>query len=74
MLNNEIVSAISAGKEYIGFQVEVSVNKSFTIRVKSLNTGIVPNTGYRPFYTMMGHFVASGRLIHLWGALRPLAQ
>ena len=34
-----------------------------TARVKSLNIGRIPKTGYRPLYAMISLFAAFGRII-----------
>ena len=52
---------------YYGFMVEM-VN-----RVNSPNSGSLPNTGFRPLYTMMGRSAAFGPIINCWAASRPLA-
>ena len=40
-------------------------------RVNSLNNGSVPNTGYRPLYTIMSHFAAFGPIIDCLTASGP---
>ena len=48
--------------------------KLLNIRVNSPNSGCLPNSGFRPVYTIMSHFAAYGPIRDRWAALRPISD
>ena len=59
--------------DLLNFQCQL-VELIFYSRVNSPNSGCLPNTGYRPLYTMMRHFAAFSPIINWWAAWRPVVQ